>query len=71
MGDSPKDFIDAMVKMIVGMEIGITRLVGKSKLSQNKEERDIRNAARMLKEGDKHALGDAMLAAAAAKSDQI
>src|SRR3546814_20185759 len=42
MTDSPKDFIDTMLKAIVGIEIEITRLVGKSKLSQNKEVRDIR-----------------------------
>ena len=63
MSDSPRDFIDMMVKAIVGIEIEITRLTGKMKLSQNKEERDIRNAAEKLKEGGEEALGDAMLAA--------
>jgi transcriptional regulator len=62
MGDSSKEFIDTMLKAIVGMEIEITRLVGKSKLSQNKEARDIRGAAEMLKAQDDHVIGDAMLA---------
>jgi transcriptional regulator len=35
MTDSPKDFIDQMLGAIVGIEIGITRLLGKWKLSQN------------------------------------
>ena len=62
MSDSPKDVIDAMLKAIVGIEIAITRLVGKSKLSQNKDARDIRGAAAMLKAQADHVIGDAMLA---------
>ena len=68
MGDAPRDYIDAMVKAIVGMEVEITRLVGKSKLSQNKELRDMRSAGETLKERGAHALGDAMLTAAAEKA---
>lgn len=49
MTDSPPDFIDMMLKNIVGLEIEITRLEGKSKLSQNREVRDMRNAGQMLK----------------------
>lgn len=68
MTDSPKDVIDAMLKAIVGVEIEITRLVGKSKLSQNKEVRDIRGAGEALKAQGDHVIGDAMLTCAAAKS---
>ncbi len=68
MTDSPKDFIDPMLKMIVGLEIEITRLVGKSKLSQNKEVGDIRSAGDTLKAQGNHVIGDAMLACADAKS---
>lgn len=67
MGDAPKDHIDAMVKAVVALEIGITRLVGKAKLSQNKEERDIRGAADMLIGRGDTRLGQAMLDAAAKK----
>ncbi|SDB92205.1 FMN-binding negative transcriptional regulator [Paraburkholderia lycopersici] len=67
MSDAPKDYIDAMVKEIVGVEIEITQLVGKSKLSQNKEERDIRGAGEALKLRGDSPIGDAMLAAAAGK----
>lgn len=68
MGDSSKEFIDTMLTAIVGIEIEITRLVGKSKLSQDEEVRDIRNAGEMLKGQGDQVIGDAMLACAAAKS---
>lgn len=61
MGQSPRDYIDAMVKAVVGIEIEITRLVGKLKLSQNRETRDIRGAAEALKRQGDAALGQAML----------
>ncbi|WP_184877998.1 FMN-binding negative transcriptional regulator [Mesorhizobium sangaii] len=70
MGDAPRDFIDTMVKAIVGLEIEVTRLVGKTKLSQNKEVRDISNAGEMLNAQGDRRVGEAMLAAAARKSEQ-
>jgi transcriptional regulator len=45
MGDAPADYIDGLLKVIVGLEIQITRLVGKYKLGQNREERDRLGAA--------------------------
>jgi transcriptional regulator len=68
MGDSPAEFIDMLLKAIVGIEIEITELVGKSKLSQNKEKRDLLGAGNALKASGLNGIGDAMLAAAAAKS---
>ncbi|MCU6434080.1 FMN-binding negative transcriptional regulator [Undibacterium sp. Jales W-56] len=68
MTDSSKEDIDTMLKAIVGLEIEITRLVGKSKLSQNKEVRDIRGAGETLKAQGDRMIGDAMLACADAKS---
>ena len=65
MGDAPQDYIDAALKSIVGLQIDITRLIGKSKLGQNKEERDIRGAGEALRASGQCAIGDAMLAAAA------
>lgn len=70
MTDAPKDYLDMMLKAIVGMEIEITRVVGKSKLSQNKEVRDILTAGAALKERGEHVIGDAMLAAAEVKLQQ-
>ncbi|RQV69639.1 FMN-binding negative transcriptional regulator [Burkholderia cenocepacia] len=40
MTDAPADYIDTMLKAIVGMEIEVTRITGKFKLSQNRELRD-------------------------------
>jgi len=69
MGDSSKEFIDTALKAIVGLEVEITRLVGKSKLSQNKDARDIRSAGETLKAQGDHFIGDAMLACARAKPE--
>ena len=48
MGDSPPDYIDGMLRAIVGIEIEIKRIEGKAKLSQNRENRDRLNAADVL-----------------------
>lgn len=48
MSDSAPDFIDGMLRQIVGIEIAVTALVGKRKLSQNKEARDRLGAAEAL-----------------------
>lgn len=63
MGDAPPDHIDTLLKSIVGLEIAVARLVGKFKLSQNREPRDRVNAGQVLiDQGDKE-LGQHMLAA--------
>jgi transcriptional regulator len=67
MGDSAPAFIDTLLKAIVGLEIEITRLTGKFKLSQNKEVRDLRSAGEALKARGEQAIGDAMLACVDAK----
>ena len=48
MGDSAPEYIDGMLRAIVGIEITIDRLEGKSKLSQNREPRDRLGAAETL-----------------------
>ena len=59
MTDSAPEYIDGMLKNIVGIEIVITRIVGKFKLSQNREARDKTNAAQQLiRHG--HAVGQSM-----------
>jgi transcriptional regulator len=40
VADAPPDFIDSMVKAIVGIEMPVTKLSGKWKLSQNRPEVD-------------------------------
>ncbi len=41
VGDAPADYIDAMLKAIVGFALPIDRLVGKRKLSQNRSAADM------------------------------
>ena len=40
ISDAPADFIDGLLRLIVGIEIPLTRLVGKWKVSQNRPEAD-------------------------------
>lgn len=69
MTDAPADYIDTMLKSIVGLQIDITRLIGKRKLSQNKDTRDIAGAGKALRACGDHAIGDAMLEQVAARPE--
>ena len=60
MGDSAPDFIDSMLKAIVGIEIAIHRMEGKSKMSQNREDRDRLSAAEVLSSRSEAGLAQAM-----------
>jgi transcriptional regulator len=62
MADAPADYIDALLERIIGLQIDVTRLIGKSKLGQDEVERDIRGAGHALRERGNHEIGDAMLA---------
>jgi transcriptional regulator len=70
MEDAPKDYIAAMLKAIVGLEIHITRLVGKFKLSQNRELRDRLSLGEALKKQGDTALGQATLDAMTASTER-
>jgi transcriptional regulator len=60
MGDAPADYLDAQLANIVGIEIPISRLIGKWKVSQNRPEADrIGAAAGLRSTGDP---GDAAMA---------
>lgn len=61
MSDAPADYIDAMLKAIVGIEISITKIIGKSKLSQNKNAQDKTNLATELKHQGHTAIAEAIL----------
>lgn len=60
MGDSAPDYIDGMLKAIVGIEIAIERFEGKSRLSQNREPRDLQGAVNKLREQGKTTIAQAM-----------
>ncbi len=40
MSDAPKDYTDSMISVLCGLEIKIESMVGKLKLSQNRQEAD-------------------------------
>jgi len=60
MSDSAPEFIDGMLRNIVGIEVTLTSLVGKAKLSQNKEARDRLSAADTLASRGHEELAQAM-----------
>jgi transcriptional regulator len=60
MSDSAPEYIDAMLRNIVGIEVAIASIVGKSKLSQNREARDRLNAADVLGERGRSELAQRM-----------
>lgn len=62
MTDSSKEYIDQMIAAVVGIEIKVDRIVGKWKLSQNKEERDRSSAATELQKRGDTLTSSAMLA---------
>lgn len=67
MADSEQEYIDKLLTAIVGIEIEVERIVGVSKLSQNKEERDRQGVIAALQERSNNDTADAMLAAATQK----
>ena len=69
MSESSPAFIAEMLTAIVGLEIVITRLVGKFKLSQNKNLPDALGAAHALKDRGSDAVAEAMLERVADRSD--
>ena len=60
MTDSAPEYIDGMLRNIVGIEVTLTSLVGKSKLSQNREARDRLQAAAVLGERGRAELAQRM-----------
>ena len=66
MSDAPSDYLDAMVQAVVGLEIEITRIEGKAKMSQNKEPRDQRGVIQALQ-----AQGHDKLATAVAQANSV
>lgn len=60
MGDAPADYLAKQLAHIVGIEIVLTRLDGKRKLGQNREQRDFDGAVRALEERGNNALASAM-----------
>jgi transcriptional regulator len=60
MSDGDKDYIEQQIASIVGLEIDVTRIVGKSKLSQNREPGDKDGAITALRRKGESVTADAM-----------
>ena len=60
MGDAPADYLAEQLQRIVGIELRITRLVGKRKLGQNHELRDREGAIQALDARGQSPLAQAM-----------
>ena len=60
MTDSTPEYIDSMLRNIVGIEVAVTSLVGKRKLSQSKDERDRLGAVQALQARGQDALAQSM-----------
>jgi transcriptional regulator len=60
MGDAPADYLDERLRQIVGIEVEVTRLEGKRKLSQNREPRDVDGVVQALEARGRHELAQAM-----------
>lgn len=52
VSDAPPDYLDKMLKAIVGIEIRVTQLIGKYKMSQNRKAEDIDGAINGLSHQD-------------------
>jgi transcriptional regulator len=51
VGDAPADFVQQLLRAIVGIRIPIERLVGKWKVSQNRSQADREGVAQGLGDG--------------------
>lgn len=71
MTDAPKDYLQQMLKAIVGIQIEITKIQGKFKLGQNKAIADIEGAASALQQQGKVELAQAMYVVAAEKQNTV
>jgi transcriptional regulator len=58
VADAPPDYLDAMLKGIVGVELTVTRLEGKWKASQNRGEADRRGVEEGLRREGRQELAD-------------
>ncbi len=60
MGDAPAAYLHEQLQRIVGIEVRITRLVGKRKLNQNHERRDREGAIQALEAQERQDLAQAL-----------
>jgi transcriptional regulator len=61
MGDAPADYLDELLKAIVGIEIQVVRMECVRKMSQNREDTDFQGAIDGLRDSGQTSLANAML----------
>lgn len=61
MSDAPKDYLMEEIAGIIVFEIKISKLIAKSKLSQNREPRDFNSVVEELKTRGEHGVAESML----------
>ena len=69
VGDAPADYIDQLMRGIVGVEITVDRIEAKRKLSQNKSAADIAGVIRGLADADLPGAGNVQRAMGAVATD--
>jgi len=69
VSDAPADYIDKLLKAIVGIEIPLTRLTGKWKLGQNRSQQDQSRMAAGLAASDMPAAAQALAALMTSRVD--
>lgn len=60
MSDAPADYLSEQLRHIVGIEIALSRIEGKRKLSQNRDDRDFESTVQALEERGHAGLAAAM-----------
>lgn len=60
MSDAPKDYMNMLLKEIVGIQITITKVEAKAKLNQNAELRDREGVIKALEQNEKRDIAQAM-----------
>ena len=65
--DAPRTFIDGQLRAIVGIELEITRIEAKAKLSQNRPEADVAGVIAGLRERGDAVIADAVVQANASR----
>lgn len=63
LSDGDKEYISEQLAAIIGVEIAVTDVVGVSKLSQNREQRDWNGVVEGLRNKGEHCTAEAVLAA--------
>ena len=60
MSDAPADYVQHMLENIVAFRIAVYQTVAKSKLSQNREDRDYLGTIKGLRDSGQGAMADRM-----------